>query len=338
MVSDNGAKIITIKNTPSTPRLKTMSRNSCCVYLSDKLAAYGFGNEHPFGPQRHHVFEQAFYKQGLEKKADVLEAVACDRHNLELFHTPQYIEKVIEQSRFGVGYLDHGDTPAFIGMFDAVRYVAGSVLDAIDQLMTSHYKTAFIPIAGLHHARRHVAAGFCVINDCGVAIETLFQQYHLQRVAYVDIDAHHGDGVFYSFEDDPRLIFADIHEDGRFLYPGTGKDSETGRAQATGMKLNISMPPKADDALFYKRWEQLETFVDKNRPEFILFQCGADSIKGDPITDLCYSEKAHAHAATRLRNIAEKHCKGKILAMGGGGYNHHNITKTWTAVVNALAE
>ncbi|MBN4063272.1 acetoin utilization protein AcuC [Cardiobacterium sp. AH-315-I02] len=314
-----------------------MSKHSCCVYLSDKLAAYGFGDEHPFGPQRHYIFEQEFYKQELDKKVDIFDAVATDQQNLELFHTHEYIQKVIEQSKFGVGYLDHGDTPAFTGMYEAACYVAGSVLDAIEQLMAAHYKTAFVPIAGLHHARRHIAAGFCVINDCGIAIETLLQKYHLQRVAYVDIDAHHGDGVFYSFEDEPRLIFADMHEDGRFLYPGTGTMSEIGKGDAADTKLNIPMPPNADDKLFFRMWPQVESFLEKHKPEFILFQCGADSIKGDPITDLQYSEKAHAYASKRLREIAERHCGGKILAMGGGGYNHDNIAKTWTAVVNALS-
>lgn len=315
-----------------------MSSKSCCVYLSDKLAAYGFGDDHPFGPQRHAVFEQAFYRQGLDNKVDILPPVKTDQQTLELFHTPSYIQKVIEQSRFGIGYLDNGDTPAFIGMYEAVSYVAGCVVDAIAQLMMHHYKTAFVPISGLHHARRHTAAGFCVINDCGIAIETLFQKYNLQRVAYVDIDAHHGDGVFYSFEDDPRLIFADMHEDGRFLYPGTGAINETGKGKAAGTKLNIPMPPQADDELFFKMWPHVEGFLEKHKPEFILFQCGADSIKDDPITHMAYSEKAHAHAAGRLVKIADKHCEGKLLAMGGGGYNHDNIAKTWTAVVNALAE
>jgi acetoin utilization protein AcuC len=315
-----------------------MSKNSCCVYLSDKLASYGFGNEHPFGPQRHHVFEQSFYRQGLEKKADVRQAFTTNQQNLELFHSHEYIEKVIEQSKFGVGFMDSGDTPAFIGMYDAVRYVTGSVIDAIEQLMLNHYKTAFIPIAGLHHARRDVAAGFCIVNDCGVAIETLFQKYQLKRVAYVDIDAHHGDGVFYSFEDDARLIFADMHEDGQFLYPGTGSISEIGKGDAVGTKLNIPMPPQSDDKLFLKMWAQLEKFIDKHKPEFILFQCGADSIKGDPITHMAYSEKSHAYATRRLCELANKHCGGKLLAMGGGGYNHDNIAKTWTAVVSALAK
>ena len=315
-----------------------MHKNSCCVYLGDNLAAYGFGNDHPFGPQRHHVFKQAFYQQQLEQKVDILSPVKADRQTLTLFHTTEYIDKVIEQSKFGVGYLDNGDTPAFTGMYEAACYVAGSVVDAIAQLMNTQYKTAFIPIAGLHHARRHIAAGFCVVNDCGIAIETLLQKYHLQRVAYVDIDAHHGDGVFYSFEQDPRLIFADMHEDGQFLYPGTGAMSETGKGEAAGTKLNVPMPPNADDTVFFKMWPQVEKFLEKNQPEFILFQCGADSIKDDPITHLAYSKKAHAYAAKRLTEMAEKYCGGKVLAMGGGGYNPDNIAKTWTAVVNALAE
>ena len=315
-----------------------MSENSSCVYLGDKLAAYGFGDDHPFGPQRHQVFERAFYHQQLDQKVDILSPVKTDQHSLELFHTAEYINKVIEQSKFGVGYLDNGDTPAFTGMYEAACFVAGSVIDAVEQLMDARYKRAFVPIAGLHHARRHIAAGFCVVNDCGIAIETLFKRYDLQRIAYVDIDAHHGDGVFYSFEDDPRLIFVDMHEDGKFLYPGTGAITETGKGAATGTKLNIPMPPQSDDELFLKMWPHVEKFLIKHQPEFILFQCGADSIKDDPITHMEYSEKAHAYAARSLAKIAEQCCGGKLLAMGGGGYNHDNIAKTWTAVVDALAE
>jgi len=315
-----------------------ISQHSCCVYLGDKLAAYNFGENHPFGPLRHQAFAQAFYQQALEQKVDVLAPVKTDRENLAVFHSEEYLDKLNEMSKFGVGILDNGDTPAFTGMYETACYVAGSVLDAVDQLMHDHYKRAFIPIAGLHHARRHTAAGFCVINDCGIAIETLFNKYGLSRVAYVDIDAHHSDGVFYSFEDDPRLIYADLHEDGHFLYPGTGAVSETGKGKAAGTKLNIPMPPYADDAFFFKMWTAVEKFLIKHQPQFILFQCGADSIKGDPITQLAYSEKAHAHAAKRLCEIADKYCGGKILAMGGGGYNLDNIARTWTAVVTALSE
>jgi acetoin utilization protein AcuC len=314
-----------------------MNTHPCCVYLGDKLATYNFGDSHPFGPLRYQAFEQAFYQQALQQKVDILSPVKTDRETLASFHTDEYLKRLIEQSKFGVGHLDSGDTPAFIGVYEAACYVAGSVIDAIEQLMNSRYKRAFIPVAGLHHARRDGAAGFCAINDCGIAIETLFNRYALKRVAYVDIDAHHGDGVFYSFEEDRRLIFADLHEDGRFLYPGTGAISETGKGEAAGMKLNVPMPPYADDDLFFRMWPLLEKFVVKHQPEFILFQCGADSIKGDPITQLCYSEKAHAHAARRLRDIADSYCGGKLLVMGGGGYNLDNIARAWTAVVDVLA-
>jgi acetoin utilization protein AcuC len=195
---------------------------------------------------------------------------------------------------------------------------------------------AFVPIAGLHHAARDKAAGFCVFNDCGVAIEHLRQHHHLRRIAYVDIDAHHGDGVFYGFVSDPDLLFADIHEDGRYLYPGTGAADETGLGAAVGTKLNIPLAPGAGDAEFNLAWEQVVNYVDKAAPEFIIMQCGADSLAGDPITHLRYSEESHARAAAGLCELADKHCGGRIVATGGGGYNRDNLARAWTRVVQAL--
>ena len=312
--------------------------NSSCVYLGKDLASYGFGNDHPFGPMRHHVFEQEFYKKGLQEKVDILTPQTIDQSVLELFHTHAYVEQVKQQSVLGTGYLDQGDTPAFIGMFAAASSVVGTVCNAIDRLMHNEYKRAFIPIAGLHHARRNIAAGFCVFNDCGIAIEYLRHKYNVQRIAYVDIDAHHGDGVFYSFESDADLIFADLHEDGHFLYPGTGDAAETGSSDAQGTKLNVPMPPEANDHDFMQAWESVEEFLLQNPVDFFLLQCGADSIKGDPITHLEYSEKSHAYAAKRLCMLADDMCAGKLIALGGGGYNHSNIAKTWTAVVESLAQ
>ena len=188
------------------------------------------------------------------------------------------------------------------------------------------------------HASRGHAAGFCVFNDCGVAAEVLRSRFGLKRVAYVDIDAHHGDGVFYSFEDDPYLLFADIHEDGRYLYPGTGAASETGVGAAKGTKLNLPLPPGADDAEFHRAWARIETYLEESQPEFILFQCGADSLEGDPITHLRLSEEAHAHAATRLCALANRSAQGRLLAMGGGGYNRRNLARAWTRVVRSMVE
>ncbi len=142
--------------------------------------------------------------------------------------------------------------------------------------------------------------------------------------------------MFYSFEDDPDLLFADIHQDGRTLYPGTGFVNETGTGPAEGTKLNIPVPPFSNDAIFQEVWPLIEDYLRANEPEFILLQCGADSIKGDPITNMEFSPASHAYAAAKLCQIADDYCQGRMLAMGGGGYNHENIAHGWTAVVDSM--
>ena len=134
------------------------------------------------------------------------------------------------------------------------------------------------------------------------------------------------------------MLFADIHQDGRTLYPGTGAEDETGKGEAIGTKLNIPVPPYADDSVFQSVWPQIETYLQKYEPEFILLQCGADSIEGDPITNMAFSPASHAYATTRLCALADQYCDGKFLAMGGGGYNHDNIARAWTAVVDAMVK
>ena len=306
------------------------------VYLGDALAAYGFGEGHPFGPDRHDAFVKELKKRGLDKNVSIqTPAIATDPQIL-YFHTPEYLSQVKEKSGIGLGYLDCGDTPAFVGCYEAAATVVGTTLAAVNQVMKGETQRAFVPIAGLHHARRDTAAGFCIFNDCGVAIEALRKEHGLKKVAYVDIDAHHGDGVFYEFEEDPDLVFVDFHEDGRFLYPGTGAVEETGKGDAKGTKLNIPMPPEANDELFLKLWDKAEAFIEQNKPEFILLQCGADSIAGDPITHMAYSPAAHAHAAKRLSIMADDLCDGRIVVMGGGGYNRENLARGWCAVVENL--
>lgn len=313
-----------------------MASSPLTVYVGEALAAYGFGDEHPFGPDRMHVFWARMQELGLDKKVNIREPVQATETQILRFQEKGYLEQVKRQSLSGSGYLDACDTPAFRGIFEAASTVVGTVLAALDDIISARCRQAFVPIAGLHHARRDTAAGFCVFNDCGIVIETLRQQYGIQRVAYVDIDAHHGDGVFYSFEDDVDLVFVDFHEDGRYLYPGTGAVEETGSGPAAGTKLNIPMPPGAGDELFFRAWEAAEAFLDKAKPEFILLQCGADSLAGDPITHLEYTEEAHRHAAQRLKRLAERHCGGRLLALGGGGYNRGNLARAWTAVIEAL--
>jgi len=312
--------------------------DSVLVYKGEELASYGFGDPHPFGFDRHDVFQDELENAGFDGAIRFGRPRRASVDELLLFHTADYIDMVSRKSQEGRGYLDDGDTPAMPGIFDAASDVVGTTLAAVDAVMDGSTKRAFVPIAGLHHAARDRAAGFCVFNDLGVAVEYLRKKHGVLRVAYVDIDAHHGDGMFYGFEDDPNLIFADIHEDGRYLYPGTGAAEETGTGKAKGTKLNIPMPPGATDTDFRAVWQRVESYLEDAKPELILFQCGADSLEGDPITHLCYTEQSHADAAAALCRLANKHCDGKIIGTGGGGYNRENLARAWTRVVQSFAE
>ncbi len=312
--------------------------DSVLVYKGEELASYGFGDPHPFGFDRHDVFQDELEAAGFDGAIQYGRPRRASVDELLLFHTADYIDMVSKKSQEGRGYLDDGDTPATPGIFDAASDVVGTTLAAVDAVMDGSTKRAFVPIAGLHHAARDRAAGFCVFNDLGVAVEYLRKKHGLQRVAYVDIDAHHGDGIFYGFEDDPDLIFADVHEDGRYLYPGTGAAEETGAGKAIGTKLNIPMPPGATDTDFRAAWHRVESYLEDAKPELILFQCGADSLEGDPITHLCYTEQAHADAAAALCRLANKYCDGRIIGAGGGGYNRENLARAWTRVVQSFVE
>ena len=309
--------------------------------LGDELANYHFGEEHPFGPKRYWAFKKEFQfrfldNSELNKKISLQEPQQASEKQLALFHTKEYIHKVKELSEKGEGYLDCGDTPARKGIYDSARFVVGTILKAIDLIMNDDCHFAFSPIAGIHHARRDRAAGFCVFNDCGIAIEYLRKEYNIQRIAYIDIDAHHGDGVFYEFENDPNLCFVDFHQDGATLYPGTGFINETGKGKALGTKLNIPLPPNSTDKIAKALWKNAENFIDEFKPEFILLQCGADSLAGDPITQLQLSSEFHSFVASRLSLMANKHCEGRLLAMGGGGYNLDNIKVAWNDIIEKL--
>jgi acetoin utilization protein AcuC len=306
------------------------------VVIGEQLARYGFGDGHPFGADRHGAFVRELEAQGLDRRVRLLEPRAASHEELLAFHTPAYLEFVRERSESGQGYLDGGDTPAFRGVYETAAWVVGATLKATEGIMAGEFGHAFVPIAGLHHAARSRAAGFCVFNDCGVTIELLRRRFGLARVAYVDIDAHHGDGVFYAFEEDAAVIFADLHEDGRFLYPGTGAADETGRGGARGTKLNLPLPPGADDTAFDRLWPQVIGHLERFEPEFLILQCGADSLEGDPLTHLRLSAHSHARAARELCDLAGRLGHGRVLALGGGGYNRGNVASAWTAVVSSL--
>ncbi len=304
----------------------------------DALAKYSFGGSHPWGSDRLYAFWSKFQSDGLDKMENIVieEPVMADEEALLNFHSKAYVEFVKKASVFGQGFLDYGDTPAFKGVFEATSYVVGSTLKALDMVMKKKVDHAFNPIGGLHHARREFAGGFCVFNDIGVAIAAARNNYNVKKVAYIDIDAHHGDGVFYEFNNDPNVFIVDVHEDGKYLYPGTGFEDETGEGDAEGTKLNLPMKPFANDNDFVNAFKHAEQFLDDAKPELIILQSGGDSMKGDPITHLSFSENTHRYATGALHKLAHKHCNGRMLALGGGGYNRNNIAAAWVEVVKAL--
>lgn len=302
------------------------------VAWGKELEDYSFPGGHPFNKERTSLFAESIRRVSLD--------LVCPRTAVEedllLFHTRQYVDYVKERSRLGQGYLDLGDTPAFKGIFEVALYTVGTTLFGLDQIIRKKADHFFNPIGGLHHSMRDRAGGFCVFNDAAIAIESALRSY--KRVAYIDIDAHHGDGVYYGFESDPRVIIGDIHEDGRFLFPGTGSSTETGKGEAVGTKFNAPLEPGAGDERFVETFDRVAEFVGKLEPEFIFFQCGADPLTGDPITHLKYSEKAHAYAAKRLHEMSHSLCDGRILVMGGGGYNKKNVERAWMAVARELVK
>lgn len=308
------------------------------VYYGEALGRYGFGEGHPFGPDRLQAFWSEIVRQGLDRRVKVGTPRHCTESELLRFHTAAYVAYVKKRSKAGTGFLDMGDTPVFPGVFEAACVVVGTALAGLESVMNGSARRVFLPIGGLHHARRDAAAGFCVFNDIGVVIETLRRQFGVQRIGYVDIDVHHGDGVFYAFEDDPGLIFADIHEDGRYLYPGTGAASETGRGAARGTKLNLPLPPGAGDADFLRVWPAIEELLRRHEPEILLLQAGADSLRGDPLAHLAFTPACHRHAAARLCALADACCDGRLMAFGGGGYNLASLALAWTEVVKAMLE
>lgn len=307
------------------------------VLLGDELARYGFGSSHPFNNNRMEAFWNKFKELVPDRSMiELVEPTTASEEAILSFHDKAYVDLVKQNSQLGSGYLDSGDTPVYMGVFEAAATVVGSSLRALEEVVEKRGapRHAFNPIGGLHHAYRGYASGFCVFNDIGIVIQRARDKYGLDRIAYIDIDAHHGDGVYYEFEKDPLTFIADVHEDGKYLFPGTGSREERGRGEAEGTKLNVPVAPGSTDKEFITSFNEVERFIDEvAKPDLIILQCGADCIELDPLTDLRYTPESHKYASKSLHKLAHKYCNGRILALGGGGYNLDNIGNAWTNVV-----
>jgi acetoin utilization protein AcuC len=306
------------------------------VYVGAELGKHGFPAGHPNALDRQAAFWDEAQKQELHRRVRVAPPRLATREELLRFHNEPHVHWVQACSERGGGALDAGDTPAYPGVYEHGAARVGTALAALAQIMDGAARRTFQPVGGMHHGRRHRAAGFCPFNDIGVVIETLRRDHGVRRIGYVDIDAHHGDGVFYSYESDADLTIADIHQDGRTLFPGTGDADETGTDAAAGTKLNVPLAPGAGDDDFFAAWERIDEHLARAKPEFLILQCGADSVAGDPLADLRFSPAAHAHATRRLVKLAESSAQGRLMVFGGGGYHAGNVAAAWSGVLREL--
>jgi len=309
------------------------------IMTSDNLEAYDLGPNHPLRPERLKIAFALMKSYGLMPSVSLLPSRIAEPAELFLFHTKEYVEKVKEYSKRGYGLLDMGDTPAFKGCYEATSWVVGSSLAAVEAVMNGTADHAFNFSGGLHHAHPDRASGFCIFNDPAVCIAFLKKKYSLKRIAYIDLDAHHGDGVMYGFYSDPSVLDIDLHEDGHYLFPGTGFADETGEGDAKGLKINVPLPPKTGDALYLEAFERIvPPSIMRYKPEIILLQSGADSHRNDPLTHLSITVRSYGEAASKIHELAHRVCGGKVVVCGGGGYNLANAARCWTTVMATFTQ
>ncbi len=299
----------------------------------DGYLGYDFG-EHPMTPVRLDLTVSLARELGVLDHLTVIEPHPADRAQLLEVHSPDYLD-AIRAASADPGYVGFGlgsaDNPVFEGMFEAASLIAGGSRMAALDVWSGRSQHAVNIAGGLHHAMRDSAAGFCVINDVVVAIRALLDA-GAQRIAYVDIDVHHGDGVQAAFYDDPRVLTLSVHQDPRTLYPGTGTATETGTGTGEGTAVNLAVPPgTADDGWLRAFNAVVPSAVTAFRPEILVTQCGCDTHHEDPLADLALTVDGQRAAYAALHQLAHRAAAGKWLALGGGGYGALRcVPRTWT--------
>jgi acetoin utilization protein AcuC len=308
----------------------------------DRMTSYDFGPWHPMTPLRLRLTIDLIRALGVDKApglTTVKPPTATD-DQLATVHTRDYIAAVRRagelperaDSAYGVGT---DDTPAFLGMHDASALIAGASIAGAEAVWRGDAEHAVNFAGGLHHAMPGGAAGFCVYNDAALAIARLLE-LGAERVAYVDIDVHHGDGVQKAFEDDPRVLTISLHENPRFLFPGTGFPEETG---ACGTSVNVALPPGTSDAGWLRAFDAtVPPLLAAFRPQMLVTQHGADTHIEDELAHLALTVDAQRAAHKRLHELAHEHCEGRWLATGGGGYAAVEVVpRSWTHLVAEAA-
>jgi len=311
----------------------------------DALTSYDFGHDHPLAPVRVEL------TMALARAFGVLDAPGVSlvpvqpagEALLGLVHAPDYIAAVrdvaratsAQRARHGLGT---DDNPVFPGMHEASALVVGASVAAAEAVWSGKAAHGANMAGGLHHAMRAHASGFCLYNDVAVAIARLLER-GAERVAYVDVDAHHGDGVQSAFYDDPRVLTISLHEHPGTLFPGTGRPEESGGPRAPGMSVNVALPAGTRDGQWLRAFDAVvPPLLHAFGPQVLVTQHGCDSHALDPLTHLMLTIDGQRTAAQALHRLAHEHADGRWVLFGGGGYAVVDVVpRIWTHVLAEAA-
>jgi acetoin utilization protein AcuC len=314
---------------------------STLVVWDDVFGEYDFGPTHPLRPLRLELTMSLARQLGVLEGVDVRAPVAAGDDTLELVHDPLYVASVKRAPDDLLGRLSlkwglgTGDNPVFPRMHEVSALVTGASVDAARAVWEGTHEHAVNISGGLHHAMKDRASGFCVYDDPAVAIAWLLAA-GATRVAYVDVDVHHGDGVQAAFYDDPRVLTISLHETGRTLFPGTGFPDETGPA---GTAVNVALPAGTGDALWLRAFHAVvPPAVRAFRPQVLVTQHGCDTHALDPLAHLMMSVDGQRAAYQALHALAHEVSGGKWVALGGGGYEPVQVVpRAWTHLLAEAA-
>jgi acetoin utilization protein AcuC len=300
---------------------------------SDQYTHFDYGPEHPLRMERLGLTWRLMEAYGLTALAEakVHAPEPADEAAISRFHGRQYLEvlKAVSSGlhlpgvhRYGLG---PGDNPIFPGLWEASCLAAGGSILAAKLVADGDVERAFHFAGGLHHAMPDRASGFCYVNDPVLAILCLRERGW--RVSYVDIDAHHGDGVQFAFYADPNVLTISTHERGDRLFPGTGFVEEHGEGAGHGYSVNVPLEPYTDDPVYAEAFEAVvPPLIKAFKPDVVVAQLGIDSHRTDPLTHLSFSVQGFAQAVQRIVELAPR-----LVALGGGGYDLPNVARAWTA-------
>jgi acetoin utilization protein AcuC len=299
---------------------------------TDAYVTYTYSDSHPLKPYRLQLAHDLMQSYGLLElpHSRRIETLPASRSELEQFHTRDYLD-VLESADRGVYRMDYaayglgpGDNPIFGGMYSWSQLVAGGTLQAARLVASGDVDIAFHMAGGLHHAMPNRASGFCYVNDPVIAILDLVHKGY--RVAYIDVDIHHGDGVQTAFYGTDQVLTISLHESGRYLFPGTGFVQEIGDGKGRGYAINLPLPPGVDDDVFVEGFTAIvPPLVEAYRPDFVVTQLGVDGFRHDPLAHGQLTTTGFTHVLRQIQLLAPR-----WIATGGGGYHLPNVARAWT--------